>query len=61
MTNNNRPNKTHISVIMSVFNGEKYIEESIKSILNQTFKSFEFLIIDDNSSDETWRIIKKYC
>ena len=42
-----------ISVIMSVYNGEKYIKESIDSILKQTYKHFEFIIVDDYSEDST--------
>lgn len=51
---------TPISVIMSAFNAEKYISEAIESILNQSFKKFEFIIIDDCSSDNTWKIIQDY-
>jgi len=49
-----------ISVIMSVYNGEKYLAQSIESILNQTFKNFEFIIIDDASQDKSLKILKKY-
>ena len=42
-----------ISVIMSVYNGEKTIANSINSILNQTFTDYEFIIIDDGSTDKT--------
>ncbi len=42
-----------ISVVTAVYNGEKYIENSVRSILNQTFKDFEYLIIDDGSTDNT--------
>lgn len=49
-----------VSVIMSVYNGEKYIREAIESILKQTFNDFEFIIIDDGSSDNTLGIIKSY-
>ena len=48
-----------ISIIMSAHNDEKFIEQSIHSLLNQTFKDFELLIIDDNSKDNTYEIIKK--
>lgn len=49
-----------ISVIMSVYNGQKYLKEAIESILNQTFKDFEFLIINDGSTDKTPEILEKY-
>ncbi len=49
-----------ISVVMSVFNGESYLHESIETILSQTFNDFEFIIIDDYSKDDTWKILTKY-
>jgi len=49
-----------ISVIMSVFNAEKYLEDSITSILNQSYIKFEFIIIDDGSSDNSKNIILKF-
>lgn len=49
-----------ISVVMSVYNGEKYLDQSIKSILNQTFKDYEFIIIDDGSTDYTSKILSSY-
>lgn len=51
---------TKISVIMSVYNGQEHLRESIKSILSQIYKNFEFLIIDDASTDNSLKIIKKY-
>ncbi len=48
------------SIITPCFNSEKYIEECIKSVLNQNFQDFEFLIIDDGSFDSSSEIIKKY-
>ena len=55
-------NKTSpiISVIMPVYNAEKYLEEAILSILNQTHKNFEFIIINDGSIDKSLEIIYKY-
>lgn len=52
--------KPKISVIMPVYNAEKYLEESMTSILNQSFKNFEFLIMDDGSKDKSAAILKKY-
>lgn len=49
-----------VTVLMPVYNCELYIREAIDSILNQTFKDFEFLIIDDASSDGTVSIIQSY-
>lgn len=49
-----------ISVIMSAYNSEKYIQKAIESILKQTFSDFEFIIIDDWSFDNTWKIIKDF-
>lgn len=48
------------SIITVVFNGEKHLERTIKSIINQTYTNFEYLIIDGNSTDKTLEIIKKY-
>jgi hypothetical protein len=45
---------------MSVFNGERYLEECIDSILAQTFRDFEFVIIDDGSTDRTAAILGSY-
>lgn len=55
-----RTNSPLISVIMPAYNAEKLIEESIKSILNQTFDNFEFIIINDGSKDNTKKIINLY-
>ena len=49
-----------VSVIMSVLNGEKTVSRAIISILEQTYKSFEFIICDDGSSDNTWDILTKW-
>ena len=52
--------KPVISVLMPVFNGEKYLAEAIESILNQTFGDFEFIIINDGSADGTAGIVEHY-
>ena len=46
-----------ISVVIATFNGEKYIEEQLLSIINQTYLPYEIIISDDNSSDHTLDII----
>ena len=46
---NTETNQPKVSVLMSVYNDEFYLAESIESILNQTYKNFEFIIIDDGS------------
>jgi len=49
-----------ISVIMPVFNTEKYVGQAINSILAQTYKDFELIIIDDGSTDDTLSILHAY-
>lgn len=49
-----------VSVVMSVYNAEKFLKESIDSILGQTFKNFEFIIVNDASSDNSLTIIESY-
>jgi|GEM_PF-5229350 len=49
-----------ISVILPVYNGEKYLREAVSSILNQTFNDFEFIIVNDASSDNSHTIIQSY-
>lgn len=52
--------KPKISVLMSVYNGAKYLEESIASLLGQTFPDFELILIDDGSTDHSLKIIKRF-
>ena len=49
-----------ISAIMSVYNAEFYLDAAIKSILNQTYKNIEFIIVNDGSMDKSLEIINKY-
>lgn len=49
-----------VSVLMSCYNARRWLHESIDSVLAQTFRSFEFILIDDGSTDETWKIIRSY-
>ncbi|MDA9658421.1 glycosyltransferase [Candidatus Pelagibacter sp.] len=52
--------KPDVSVILPNFNGEKYLYDSIESILDQSFKNFEFIIIDDGSTDASKDIINNF-
>lgn len=49
-----------VTIVMSVYNGERYLNDAIRSMLNQTYKNFEFIIIDDGSTDNSLKIIEKY-
>lgn len=53
-------NKPLISVIMPVYNPGVFLIDAIESILNQTYQNFEFIIVDDASTDGSWKIIKSY-
>lgn len=52
--NNNKPK---LSVVMSVYNGQNHLEEAAKSILKQNFRDFEFIIVNDGSTDGTAEIL----
>lgn len=53
-------NTPEISVLMSVYNAEKYLKSSIQSVLNQTFTRFEFIIVNDGSTDNSMNIITSF-
>jgi glycosyltransferase involved in cell wall biosynthesis len=52
--------KPLVSVLLPVYNGEKYLKEAIKSILRQTYKNFELIIINDGSKDKSIKIVKSF-
>lgn len=56
----NFDDKPLITVITVVFNGEKYLEETIQSVINQTYDNVEYIIIDGGSVDGTLEVIRKY-
>lgn len=49
-----------VAILLSTYNGEKYLREQIDSILNQTYQNFELIVRDDGSKDSTVEIIKEY-
>lgn len=49
-----------VSIVTPCFNSEKYIKQTIESVLNQTYKNFEMIIVDDISTDKSVEIIKEY-
>lgn len=49
--------KPYLSIVMSVFNGESYLRQSISSILSQTYSDYEFIIVNDGSTDNTGQIL----
>ena len=53
-------NQPLISIITVTYNGEKDIEETFESVFGQTYKNFEYIVIDGGSSDQTLKIIRKY-
>jgi glycosyltransferase EpsE len=53
-------NNPKISIVMSTYNGSKFIKDSIVSVINQSYKDFEFIIINDCSTDNVEKIIKEF-
>jgi hypothetical protein len=49
-----------VSIIMGVFNGERFLAETLEGVLSQSFRDFEFIIVDDGSTDATGEILAKY-
>src|ERR1035437_983790 len=50
----------HVSVVVCAYNGEKFLRPAIQSILNQTFRDFELIAIDDCSTDGTLQILREF-
>ena len=48
-----------VSVVIPAYNHENYVEETIKSIMNQTYRNIELMVVDDGSKDTTWQKIKE--
>ena len=49
-----------VSIILPNYNGEKYLKKTIQSVLNQTFTDYEFIIVDDASTDNSRQIIEQF-
>ena len=49
-----------VSIIIPVYNVEKYLDKCLKSVLNQTYKNIEIIVINDGSTDNSLKICKKY-
>lgn len=60
LSKNYHKNKILVTIITVVFNGEKYIDNTIQSVLNQTYENIEYIIIDGGSTDQTIDIIRQY-
>jgi glycosyltransferase involved in cell wall biosynthesis len=60
MSEPTRPSPT-ISVVMPVYNAQRYLHQAIDSILSQTFSDFEFICVDDGCTDGSPQILKEYC
>ncbi len=53
-------NIAHVSIVMAMYNSVSYINEAIKSVINQTFQDWELLVVDDGSTDGSAEIVKDY-
>ena len=53
-------NKPLVSIIMPIYNAERYLKEAIESVLNQNYTNFELLLINDRSTDKSKEICEEY-
>ena len=60
VTLDNQHNKPLVSVIVNCFNGEKYLEDCLNSILNQTYHNWEVIFWDNHSTDNSKKIFRKF-
>ena len=49
-----------VSIIIPVYNAENYISRCLNSIIDQTYKNWEIIALDDGSTDSSWQILSKY-
>ena len=57
---NDQSDRPRLSVVMSVYNGQSYLSDAIDSVLKQSFDKFEFIIINDGSTDSSGQILRSY-
>ena len=55
-----KKNNSVVSIVMPVYNAEKTIKGAIESILSQTYKNFELIVVNDGSTDNTEKIVKTF-
>ncbi len=55
-----RPENPLVSIIIPVYNGERYVAEAIESAVSQTYRPIEIIVIDDGSTDETKRVVERF-
>ncbi len=60
LLNQNKENAPVVSVIMTVYNRENYLQRSVDSLLNQSFKDWELIAVDDGSEDNSFEILQRY-
>jgi len=56
----NKESNVKVDIILPNYNSAKYLSETIDSVISQTFKNWELIIIDDNSNSETKEVLKRY-
>ena len=56
----NNLSEVKVQIVLPNYNSEVYLDETINSIINQTFKNWKLIIVDGNSNDETQRILQNY-
>ena len=60
MKNNTKHNKPLVTVVIPVYNGAKFLEEAVSSVLKSTYPNYEILLINDGSKDDSRRIIESF-